>query len=95
MECTTMEVLQAQNAPEAGCGTEANQTVALTRAHLSELELRERNQRDLEALREVISVEEGEYLSAEEALSRVLGFYNRFVPFRGTYDLGCHQPLKA
>lgn len=83
MECTTMEIPQTQNAPDVSCETVANQIATLTKAHLNELELRERNQRDLEALQEVISLEEGEYLGTEEIVSRVLSFYNRFVPFKG------------
>ena len=82
MECTTMENLQ--NISETSCEVGLDQIATLTQAHLNELELRERNQRDLEALQEVVSVEEGEYLDVEEVLSRVLSFYNRFVPFRGT-----------
>lgn len=83
MESTTIECLQTQSATETRCETVPDQIPTLTHLQLKELEIRERNQNDLEALQKVISLEEDEFLSTEEVLSRVLGFYNRFVPFRG------------
>ncbi|MFH2110692.1 MAG: hypothetical protein ABIJ47_05460 [Candidatus Bathyarchaeota archaeon] len=83
MEIATIECLQAQSATEMSCETVSDQIAALTQAQLRGLELGERNQKDLEALQEVIALEEDEFLSTEEVLSRVLSFYNRFVPFRG------------
>ncbi len=41
----------------------------------------ESNLKSLRALREVIQVEEGREVSADEALGRVLKFYRRFVPY--------------
>jgi hypothetical protein len=43
--------------------------------------LKERNLRDLAALQDIIAAEEGEALSTQQVLGRVLGFYNRYVPF--------------
>jgi hypothetical protein len=40
------------------------------------------NLRKLESIRGVINVEEGEAVSLDEALSRVLRFYGRFVPYK-------------
>jgi len=84
MEIASIECLQAQSATETSCETVSDQIAALKEVHLKELELGERNRKDLEALQEVISMEEDEFLGTEEVLSRVLSFYNRFVPFRGT-----------
>ena len=39
------------------------------------------NQENLEQLKRVIKVEEGVDVSTDEALTRVLGFYKRFVPY--------------
>jgi len=39
------------------------------------------NQENLEQLKRVIKVEEGVEVSTDEALTRVLGFYKRFVPY--------------
>jgi hypothetical protein len=44
-------------------------------------EISEDNLRKLESIRGVINVEEGEAVSLDEALSRVLSFYGRFVPY--------------
>jgi hypothetical protein len=83
MESVTIECLQTHSATETRCETVPDQIAALTHVQLKELAIRERNQEDLEALQEVIAMEEGEFLGTEEVLSRVLGFYNRFVPFKG------------
>jgi hypothetical protein len=39
------------------------------------------NLRKLESIRGVIKAEEGEAVSLDEALSRVLRFYGKFVPY--------------
>jgi hypothetical protein len=44
-------------------------------------EISEDNLRKLESIRGVINVEEGDAVSLDEALSRVLRFYGRFVPY--------------
>lgn len=41
----------------------------------------EDNLRKLESIRSVINVEEGDAVSLDDALSRVLRFYGRFVPY--------------
>ena len=41
----------------------------------------EDNLRKLESIQSVINVEEGEAVSLDEALSRVLRFYGKFVPY--------------
>lgn len=69
MECVTTEYVETQ-------------TVGLSKVHVAELQLKERNQRDLGALQRIISMEEGRAPSTEEVMCRVLSFYNRFVPFK-------------
>ncbi|UCH57758.1 MAG: hypothetical protein JSV18_02275 [Candidatus Bathyarchaeota archaeon] len=44
--------------------------------------LRQENLEALERIQKIIMVEEDRFLSVEEVLSRILGFYNRFVPFK-------------
>jgi hypothetical protein len=39
------------------------------------------NEENLEQLKRVIKIEEGQEVTTDEALSRVLGFYKRFVPY--------------
>jgi hypothetical protein len=39
------------------------------------------NLKNIEDIREVIEAEEGQAITAEETLSRVLIFYKRFVPY--------------
>jgi len=39
------------------------------------------NLKNIEDIREVIEAEEGQKVTAEETLSRVLIFYKRFVPY--------------
>jgi hypothetical protein len=39
------------------------------------------NLKNIEDIREVIEAEEGQAVTAEETLSRVLIFYKRFVPY--------------
>jgi hypothetical protein len=39
------------------------------------------NLKKLESIQDVIEVEEGEAVSLDETLSRVLRFYGRFVPY--------------
>jgi len=45
------------------------------------MKLSQTNLEKLENLKRVIEIEEGRKLSTDEALSRVLGFYKRFVPY--------------
>ncbi len=46
-----------------------------------EKKISEDNLRKLESIQSVINVEEDEAVSLDEALSRVLRFYERFVPY--------------
>jgi hypothetical protein len=39
------------------------------------------NEENLEQLKRVIKIEEGKEVSTDQALTRVLGFYKRFVPY--------------
>jgi hypothetical protein len=39
------------------------------------------NQESLEKLKKVIEIEEGHEVTADQALTRVLGFYKQFVPY--------------
>ncbi|MCJ7732604.1 hypothetical protein MUP51_09850 [Candidatus Bathyarchaeota archaeon] len=39
------------------------------------------NEENLEQLKRVIKIEEGQEVTTDEALTRVLGFYKRFVPY--------------
>jgi hypothetical protein len=52
----------------------------LTRWKMSE-RISESNLVKLESLKEVILAEEAKSVSVDDALSRVLDFYNRFVPY--------------
>jgi len=44
--------------------------------------LEHQNDSDLRLLQDVILTEEGQTMNREEVLARVIGFYNRFVPFK-------------
>jgi hypothetical protein len=46
-----------------------------------EKKISELNLKKLESIQDVINVEEGEAVSLDETLSRVLRFYGRFVPY--------------
>jgi hypothetical protein len=46
-----------------------------------ENKISEVNLRKLESIQSVIKVEEGDEVSLDEALSRVLRFYGKFVPY--------------
>ena len=48
---------------------------------MTDKKIGEDNLRKLESIQGVINVEEGETVSLDEALSRVLRFYERFVPY--------------
>ena len=39
------------------------------------------NQEDIELLKETIKAEEGKDVTEDQIISRVLGFYKKFVPF--------------
>jgi len=43
--------------------------------------LKQQNLSDIAALQAIMVAEEGEVLSTQQVLRRVLGFYNRYVPF--------------
>lgn len=43
--------------------------------------LSESNLQNLEAIKKIITVEEGSELSINDTLSRVLDFYSKFVPY--------------
>ncbi len=53
----------------------------MPRRKMVEKKLSEDNLRKLESIQDVINVEEGDAVSLDEALSRVLSFYERFVPY--------------
>lgn len=53
----------------------------LPRREMVEKDIGEDNLRKLELIQDVINVEEGDSVSLDEALSRVLRFYGRFVPY--------------
>ncbi len=53
----------------------------MPRREMVERKISEDNLRKLESIQGVINVEEGEAVSIDEALSRVLRFYERFVPY--------------
>ncbi|UCH57626.1 MAG: hypothetical protein JSV18_01525 [Candidatus Bathyarchaeota archaeon] len=55
---------------------------ALGPADLRDLRLRLENLQDLKEIQRIILVEEDRALSLDEVLSRILGFYRRFVPYR-------------
>ncbi len=57
------------------------QLEAIKLIKVKEQGLKERNLRDLATLQAIIAAEEGEALSIQQVLKRVLGFYNRYVPF--------------
>jgi hypothetical protein len=46
-----------------------------------EKKISEENLRKLESIQGVINVEEGDAVSLDETLSRVLNFYGKFVPY--------------
>jgi len=63
------------------CGPCAEQIEALKLTMVKERDLKEQNLRDVAALQAIMAAEEGEVLSTQQVLRRVLGFYNRYVPF--------------
>ena len=48
---------------------------------MAEMDVSDVNFRSLEALRRVISEEDGQEISIDEALARVLKLYREFVPY--------------
>jgi hypothetical protein len=48
---------------------------------MAEIDLSNENLRDLEAIRNIITIEDGRDTSLDEVLSRVLDFYRGFVPY--------------
>jgi len=73
VECETLQV---------DCATCGELAKAVSHSKLEEQRLRERNLQDLAALQAVVAAEEGEAQSTQQVLSRVLRFYNRYVPFK-------------
>jgi hypothetical protein len=53
----------------------------LPRRKMVEKKISDVNLKKLESIQDVIEVEEGEAVSLDETLSRVLRFYGRFVPY--------------
>lgn len=49
---------------------------------MAEIDISEENLRNLESIRHVMSVEEGQETSLDEVFQRVLRFYGKFVPYR-------------
>jgi len=62
-------------------GSSGEQLEAIKLSKVKEHGLKEQNLRDLAALQAIMAAEEGEALSTQQVLKRVLGFYNRYVPF--------------
>jgi hypothetical protein len=62
-------------------GPSGEQLEAIKLCKVREQGLKEQNLRDLAALQAIMATEEGEALSTQQVLKRVLGFYNRYVPF--------------
>jgi len=54
---------------------------AIVLGRVKEQCLKEQNLSDLAAIQAVIAAEMGEDLSTQQVLRRVLGFYNKYVPF--------------
>lgn len=79
--CTCLPV-QGEDEPtaEPKHGTSNQRETFLGRVR--RLMLRHQNNSDLLLLRDVILIEEGKTMNREEVLARVIGFYNRFVPFK-------------
>lgn len=48
---------------------------------MAEIDLSDENIQNLEAVRNMISVEDGEEIGVDEALYRILRFYRIFVPY--------------
>jgi len=65
----------------AKCGPYGEQLEAIKLNKIKEQGLKEQNLRDLVALQAIMAAEEGKALSTQQVLKRVLGFYNRYVPF--------------
>lgn len=48
---------------------------------MAEIDIADENLRSLEAIQNIILVEDGKETSLDEALARVVAFYRKFVPF--------------
>ncbi len=48
---------------------------------MAEIDISDENLRNLESIRNIVSVEEGHETSLDEVFQRVLRFYRRFVPY--------------
>lgn len=66
---------------KVGGGPSKEHVEALVLSRVKEQRLKEQNLSDLAAIQAVIAAEEGEALSTQQVLRRVLGFYNKYVPF--------------
>ena len=53
----------------------------MPRRKMVEKKISEVNLKKLESIQDVINVEEGDAVSLDETLSRVLKFYGKFVPY--------------
>jgi hypothetical protein len=51
-------------------------------ADLRDIRLRKENSQIINAIQEIILAEEDRVMSRDEVLSRILGFYGRYVPFK-------------
>jgi len=76
------EALVECETPQLVCAACGELAMAVSHSKLEEQRLRERNLQDLAALQAVVAAEEGEAQSTQQVLSRVLRFYNRYVPFK-------------
>ena len=48
---------------------------------MAEIDIADENLRNLEAIQNIILVEDGKETSLNQALARVLAFYQKFVPY--------------
>jgi hypothetical protein len=51
-------------------------------ADIRDIRLRKQNTQIIKAIQEIILAEEDRVMSQDEVLSRILGFYGRYVPFK-------------
>ena len=79
--CTCLPV-QGEDEPTAEPKRDPSNQRETFLGRVRRLMLRHQNNSDLLHLQGIILIEEGQTLNKEEVLARVIGFYNRFVPFK-------------
>jgi hypothetical protein len=57
-------------------------------ADVRDIRLRKQNSQIIKAIQEIILAEEDRVMSRDEVVSRVLGFYGRYVPFKAHMHQG-------